>query len=154
MKNLKSLISLGSLSVLTLALLLNSSCSGNKENAEITQLKEETIAVHDEIMPQISAFDRQAVRIDSILASLSDLKAANEALDTALLRTDLTQVKYRLEGATDQMMQWMVEFDADPQDMTEEEIKSYYQSELEKIKKMKSLFDEVSKESAEKLSGL
>ncbi|HLW50482.1 MAG TPA: hypothetical protein VKZ78_05870 [Sphingobacteriaceae bacterium] len=152
MKNLKSLWCLSS--TLMVLLLITAACGGNKENAEITKLKEETIAVHDEIMPQISLFDRQTVRIDSFLVSMDSLKATNDALDTAQLRVDLTQVKNRLGEATDQMMQWMKEFDVNPQDKSEEEIKSYYQSELEKIKKMKNLFDEVSKESAEKLSDL
>lgn len=152
MKNLKSLWCLSS--TLMVLLLITAACGSNKENAEITKLKEETIAVHDEIMPQISLFDRQTVRIDSFLVSMDSLKATNDALDTAQLRVDLTQVKNRLGEATDQMMQWMKEFDVNPQDKSEEEIKSYYQSELEKIKKMKNLFDEVSKESAEKLSDL
>lgn len=150
MKKLKSMLYVGG--TLMMGLLLFVSCNANKENAEITQLKEETIAIHDEIMPQISLFDRQTVRIDSILVSMDSLKAANAALDTVQLRIDLTQVKQSLEGATDQMMQWMMEFEVDPQDKTEEEIKNYYQSELEKVRNMKTLFDNVSKESAEKLS--
>lgn len=134
------------------AAMMQVSCGGSGENAEITQLKDETIAVHDEIMPQISSFDRQAIKIDSVLLNLDSLHAVNESLDTAALRTDLVQLKSRLEGATDQMMQWMMEFDSEPTDKSEEEIKAYYQSELEKIKQMKTLFDEVNKESSEKLA--
>lgn len=134
------------------AAMLQVSCGGSGEHPEITQLKDETIAVHDEIMPQISSFDRQAIKIDSVLLNLDSLHALNASLDTVALRTELTQLKSRLEGATDQMMQWMMEFDSEPTDKTEEEIKAYYQSELKKIKQMKALFEEVSKESSEKLA--
>ncbi|HZH54589.1 MAG TPA: transposase [Sphingobacteriaceae bacterium] len=134
------------------AAMMQVSCGGTSENAEINQLKDETIAVHDEIMPQISSFDRKAIKIDSVLLNLDSLHEANESLDTATLRSELVQLKSKLEGATDQMMQWMMEFDSEHPDKTEEEIKAYYQSELEKVKQMKALFEEVNKESAEKLA--
>lgn len=150
MRRMKSILSAATTLMVSASLLM--ACGGSGDQAEITQLKEETIAVHDEIMPQISSFDRNTVRIDSILLNLDSLKAVNEGLDTAQLRADLTALKSRLEGATDEMMTWMMEFDADPQDMTNEEIKAYYQAELEKVKAMKGLFEEVSKESADKLA--
>ena len=132
--------------------LLQISCNGSGDNTEIVQLKQETMAVHDEIMPQISVFDRNAVKIDSILLSIDSVSLESDSLHTNQVRAELTHLKSRIENATDQMMEWMMEFDSDPQDMTDEEIKAYYQSELEKVKNMKSLFDEVSQESADKLN--
>lgn len=128
------------------------SCGSGKPDPEIEKLKEETIAVHDEIMPQIATFDRQGIKIDQILINMDSLHQANPSLDTANLRDELTALKDRLESATDQMMTWMMEFEEDPQEMSKEEMKRYYESELTKITKMKNFFDEVTQESADKLA--
>jgi len=135
------------------ALLFLAACNGGGSDAgEIDRLREEAIAVHDEIMPQISAFDRNAIKIDSILTNLPQLKATNPAIDTAQTRTDLSGLKDRLEEATNSMMDWMTEFDVDPQDKSAAEIKTYYEKEIARVKEMKQLFDDVAKESAEKLA--
>src|SRR5690606_35171080 len=135
------------------AFLLLAACNGGgSESAEIDQLRNEAIAIHDEIMPQISAFDRNTVKIDSLLSSLPELKAANPDIDTAEVRTDLSGLKERLDSATNAMMDWMTGFDVDPQDKSAAEIKTYYEKEVEKVKEMKVLFDEVAKESVEKLA--
>ena len=135
------------------SILLLSACnSGGNDAGEIDRLREEAIAVHDEIMPQISAFDRNTVKIDSLLSNLPQLKAANPDIDTAQTRADLTGLKDRLEEATNTMMEWMTEFDVDPQEKSAAEIKTYYEREVEKVNEMKQLFDDVAKESADKLA--
>jgi len=126
--------------------------NGSDENSEINRLREEAIAVHDEIMPQISAFDRNTVKIDSILASLPQLLEAQPDMDTTQTRSELSGLKNRLDLATDSMMNWMTTFDVDPQDKSTEEVKSYYEGEIEKVNGLKTLFDNVSKEATEKLA--
>jgi len=139
--------------LISAGLLVMAACNnGSNETGEIDRLREEAIAVHDEIMPQISAFDRNTVKIDSILANLPQLKEAQPEIDTAQTRTDLSGLKNRLELATDSMMNWMTAFDVDPQDKSTDEIKAYYEEEVEKVKAMKQFFDEVSKEATDKLA--
>ncbi|RQP19068.1 MAG: transposase [Parapedobacter sp.] len=139
--------------LISAGLLVMAACNNSSnETGEIDRLREEAIAVHDEIMPQISAFDRNTVKIDSILANLPQLKEAQPEIDTAQTRTDLSGLKNRLELATDSMMNWMTAFDVDPQDKSTDEIKAYYAEEVEKVKAMKQFFDEVSKEATDKLA--
>lgn len=139
--------------VISTGLLLMAACNnGSNETGEIDRLREEAIAVHDEIMPQISAFDRNSVKIDSILANLPQLQQTQPDIDTAQTRADLIGLKSRLELATDSMMDWMTAFEVDPQDKSAAEIKAYYEEEIEKVNEMKQLFDEVSKEATEKLA--
>lgn len=134
-------------------LLLLSACNGGANDAgEIDRLREEAIAIHDEIMPQISSFDRNTVKIDSLLSNLPQLKAANPDIDTTRTKAELAGLKDRLEEATNAMMDWMTEFDVDPQDKTAAEIKTYYEKEVDKVTDMKQLFDDVAKESADKLA--
>ncbi|PPL02413.1 hypothetical protein [Parapedobacter indicus] len=138
---------------ISIGLLLMAACNnGNHETGEIDRLREEAIAVHDEIMPQISAFDRNTIKIDSILANLPQLQKTQPDIDTAQTRTDLSGLKNRLELATDSMMNWMTAFDVDPQDKSDAEIEAYYKKEVEKVTEMKQLFDEVSKEATDKLA--
>lgn len=135
------------------AIALITACNnGNNDAVEIEQLREEAIAVHDEIMPQISAFDRNTVKVDSLLVNLPQLKAAQADLDTAQVRSELTTLKNNLENATGSMTTWMMEFDTDPQDKTAAEIKTYYENEVNKVQELRQLFEEVSKESTDKLA--
>ncbi|WP_104382088.1 transposase [Sphingobacterium sp. HMA12] len=118
---------------------------GTTGTNNVKALQDSTIKIHDEIMPQIAHFDRDAVKIDSILNSLKTLKAAKADLDTTATRKDLSILKANLESATDHMMDWMKGYNPDSTDV------KYFEIELQKVADMKKIFDEVSKESQEKL---
>lgn len=118
------------------------------ENAganKVKALQDSTIKIHDEIMPQIAHFDRDAIKIDSILNNLKSIKAANAGLDTADARKELSILKANLESATDHMMDWMKGYNPDTTDT------KYFEVELQKVTDMKKIFDNVAKESQEKL---
>ncbi|APU97605.1 transposase [Sphingobacterium siyangense] len=111
----------------------------------VKALQDSTIKIHDEIMPQIAHFDRDAVKIDSILANLKNLKTTKADLDTNLTRKELSTLKANLESATDHMMDWMKGYNPDSTDV------KYFETELQKVSDMKKIFDNVSKESQDKL---
>lgn len=111
----------------------------------VKALQDSTIKIHDEIMPQIAHFDRDAVKIDSILANLKNLKTTKADLDTNLTKKELSTLKANLESATDHMMDWMKGYNPDSTDV------KYFETELQKVSDMKKIFDSVSKESQDKL---
>ncbi|MGJ1242675.1 transposase [Sphingobacterium siyangense] len=111
----------------------------------VKALQDSTIKIHDEIMPQIAHFDRDAVKIDSILANLKNLKTTKADLDTNVTRKELSTLKANLESATDHMMDWMKGYNPDSTDV------KYFETELQKVSDMKKIFDSVSKESQDKL---
>jgi len=120
---------------------------GTQENGatSVKALQDSTIKIHDEIMPQIAHFDRDAVKIDSILANLKNIKTTKVDLDTNLTRKELSTLKANLESATDHMMDWMKGYNPDSTDV------KYFETELQKVSDMKKIFDSVSKESQDKL---
>ncbi|MBE8720960.1 transposase [Sphingobacterium pedocola] len=130
------------------ASLVLASCQQNSTKTKVVdqKLTEEAIAIHDEIMPQIALFDRNTVKIDSLLANLSEIKKTNSLIDTAALKGELTTLKSNLEDATDNMMTWMKDYNPDSTDI------DYQKAEVEKIRTMKKQFEDVSTESSKKLS--
>lgn len=131
---------------LGIAAIMLISCQDNNNNHsndnEISHktLSEQAIEVHDEIMPQISKFDKTAVKIDSILNGLSASKSEETELDTTTIRTELTALKQDIESATGSMMDWMRNYKLDSTDV------SYQQSEVERIKLMRTEFDQVNQQ--------
>ena len=130
---MKQLFYVSSLSLL----LVTAACQSpaTKEAVKGQQLAQEAIAIHDEIMPQISSFDQMALKIDSILNS-----------DTTTIKPDLESLKSDLEQATDGMMTWMHEYVADSTDV------AYQQAEVDKVKAMKKQFEDVAAKSHKTLS--
>jgi len=130
--------------LLTISTTLILAACTNEKN-EIKHYQEEAIAIHDEIMPQISTFDVTTVKIDSILTHLAAIKRNHTGLDTSATRQELSQLKSDLEDATDHMMTWMKEYNTDTSSI------AYYQNEIEKVKEMKAKFEKVAAASKEKL---
>lgn len=126
-------------------LLTAASCQNIKEEKNDPKvISQQAIEVHDEIMPQISTFDKHSILIDSLLDNLAGMQNSSNALDTATTRRDLTQLKADLESATDKMMLWMKDYEPDSADAT------YQKAEVERISNLKNEFETVSK-SAEKV---
>ncbi|PVH23983.1 transposase [Sphingobacterium corticibacter] len=109
-------------------------------NTDPKALSAQAIEVHDEIMPQISKFDKTSVKIDSILNGLPMSKDQDAELDTAAIRTELVALKSDIESATDGMMDWMRNYRLDSLDVT------YQQSEVERIKLMRAEFEKVNQQ--------
>ncbi|MGB3066848.1 transposase [Sphingobacterium thalpophilum] len=129
---------------MAIASLVIAACENAGTN-KVKALQDSTIKIHDEIMPQIAHFDRDAIKIDSILNNLKSIKAVNAGLDTAAARKELSILKANLESATDHMMDWMKGYNPDTTDT------KYFEVELQKVSDMKKIFDNVAKESQEKL---
>ena len=104
------------------------------------KLSEQAIALHDEIMPEISHFDKSTILIDSVLTNLAVIKENKTDLDTTNTRHDLTNLKDSIENATDNMMTWMKDYD------TKNEDEAYQQKEVDKINALKGQFDRVSEQ--------
>ena len=100
-------------------------------------LSAQAIEVHDEIMPQVSAFDQHSVLIDSLLSHLGAVKTANPGLDTLKTRQELANLKDQLETATDKMMSWMYEYVTDSTDT------EYQKAEVKRITDLKAEFEKV-----------
>ncbi len=131
--------SLGIAAIMLISCQNNNNHSNDNEISHKT-LSEQAIEVHDEIMPQISKFDKTAVKIDSILNGLSASKSEETELDTTTIRTELTALKQDIESATGSMMDWMRNYKLDSTDV------SYQQSEVERIKLMRTEFDQVNQQ--------
>ncbi len=116
------------------------SCQNKQVENKDQKLSEQAIAIHDEIMPQISQFDKSTIKIDSIISNLAAIKGEKADLDTAKTRVDLTNLKDSIEDATDHMMTWMKDYDATNED------EAYQQNEVDKISAMKKQFDRVAEQ--------
>ena len=130
----KSILSFASMSLLVFGACQNIE---NKKN-DPSAISAQSIAVHDEIMPQISTFDKHTVLIDSLLGNLAAVKSKDSAINTSDVRNDLTDLKAELESATDQMMTWMKDFEPDSAET------SYQQAQLDTISNLKETFSKVS----------
>jgi len=132
------------LSTAVASLLITASCQSIKdEKNDPKVISQKAIEIHDEIMPEISNFDKQGILIDSLLADLNAVKTNHQKLDTASTRAELTKLKGELESATDKMMLWMKEYNPDSTDV------SYQHAEVESISSLKEEFETVNT-SAEK----
>lgn len=121
------------LTLLALTILLFGACQNSTKNDPST-ISAQSIAVHDEIMPQISTFDKHTVLIDSLLANMAAVQSQDPTLDTLEVRDNLSELKTELEMATDNMMTWMKNFEPDSAENT------YQQAEFESISKLKKTF--------------
>lgn len=115
------------LSMLFFALLF--SCGSEKDENEV--LKEQVIAIHDEVMPEIGYLKSQQTKLTEKANSLE-----NQASETSY-REELNSAARSCESAYDNMFVWMRQFKSEYDDMSEEETRAYLQEQLQMVEKVK-----------------
>lgn len=110
-------------------------------------LKEEVIAIHDEVMPhmgKLKSLQKDLIEKAEQLASQDSLIQADQIL---VLRNTATELDVAYEG----MFVWMRQFEPDQGEMTEDEFYNYLQEQKVLIEQVKQDVNE-SLEKAENLN--
>ncbi len=90
----------------------------------IEDMKEEVMAIHDKVMPEMGTINRLAKELKVI---------AGDSLSTKDQRIEIKKHIDALETADDAMMSWMAEYKAPGNDLSAEKAKEILQKEKEKI---------------------
>ncbi|SHN15102.1 hypothetical protein SAMN04488057_10894 [Cyclobacterium lianum] len=106
------------------------SCQTEKDKNEA--LKQQVIAVHDEVMPEIGELKTQKERL------LEKANALEGNEETAVYREELNAAADSCESAYDAMFVWMRQFKSEYTEMTEEETQTYLQGQLQMVEKVKA----------------
>jgi hypothetical protein len=127
---------------LILALSILSSCkpaatgetsSSESGNPELKALEDQVMAIHDEVMPKMKD-------INDIMVQLREIKAAVKETPEGKLESPdgMEQVMGSLKLAEQGMWDWMKSYSDTKATLKEDELKSFYEKELEKVNKVKS----------------
>ena|SRR5690554_5019049 len=114
---------------LIVAVALNACGSSGNANES---LKDEIIAIHDEVMPEMG-------KLQSLQKEFLEQAEQLEQEDSLSHEEDIAQLRNmaaELEEAYDGMFVWMRQFDTEYGDMTEEEIAAYLQGQKEMVEKV------------------
>ncbi|MEM6644052.1 MAG: hypothetical protein AAF616_13810 [Bacteroidota bacterium] len=114
------------LTIWTLAIVMLA-CQPQKETG-LKELKEEVLAIHDEVMPKIGELRR--VRKD-LMKRADSVSASDSTISKSLIET-----ANELGEASESMMQWMREYEPDFQG-TDEEVAAYLELQKEAIIEVK-----------------
>lgn len=94
-------------------------------------LYDQVMDIHDEVMPKMDEIMKLKRQLQDQIASSPDMVAERKA--------ELEKVISNLDSASEAMMNWMHEFNPLPDTVDQEKAREYLESEMERIRKVKSL---------------
>ena len=112
----------------TMGLLIFTSC-GNSKKEEMEKLREEVIAVHDEIMPMMDDLYK--------LRSSLNLKLVEDSI--ASVKMGVPEMIITIKDAEEAMMDWMRNFDPNFSGKDDEETRMYLLEQKKSIEHTKTL---------------
>jgi hypothetical protein len=147
MKNLKILLVIG--------LLAMNACSktGEHDHTEHDAVTEESpnqalydqvMDVHDEVMPRMDDIMKLKRALQEKIANTPDMVVEKKQQMETMIS--------RLDSASTAMMNWMHEFNPLPDSVDQEKAREYLESEMERIRKVKSLITETIEKAKEETS--
>lgn len=132
-------------------LLLASSCSPTESTAEkelkaeADSLLKELMNIHDEVMPQTMVLENVKKKINARLDSIPLDSIGLESIDNTVNSIDTAIIGMR---------NWMSGFERPDDTVALRKVVDYYQSEIDKMQKVKNLTDEILPLAKNKLSKL
>lgn len=107
--------------------LIFQSCGNSQVDAN-KKLREEVIAVHDEVMPkmgQLKSLEKTSLQM------AEDLANSSEPDSTKILA--LRELATQLDQAYEEMFVWMRQYDVEDGEKTPEEVKIYLEDQMQKV---------------------
>ena len=101
-----------------------------KKGQDPADLQKEVIAIHDEVMPKMDAIMKQQRKLKALTADSSKIITSDELI----LANNLIA---NLEMASDDMMNWMRNYDSQMEGMSEEEKIKYLNLQKHAIQQVK-----------------
>lgn len=130
MRRMKSFL----LAFFAVIVLFTSSCSSSSNQQNIESLREEVIAIHDEVMPRMG--ELKTLRKE-IAAKANELNQADSINNTTEVN-ELKDLAVRMDDAFEGMFVWMRQFNSSYEGMEKDEIEAYLQEQKEKVKVVNS----------------
>jgi hypothetical protein len=124
-----------------IAILLCWACASKND-----QLKEEVIAIHDEVMPHM----RKLKSLQKELLQRADELASNDSVGQVELIEQLRNTATALDAAYEGMFVWMRQFEPEQGELSDDEFSAYLQEQKALVEKVKLDINN-SLEKAEKL---
>ncbi|MEQ1585448.1 MAG: hypothetical protein ABL895_06200 [Cyclobacteriaceae bacterium] len=134
MKNLKSLFIVG---LLVLAACgkggehEHSNSDSDTDESPNQALYDQVMDVHDEVMPKMADIMKLKRELQDKIANSPDMVIER--------KEQLEKVIANLDSASNAMMSWMHEFNPLPDSVDQEKAREYLESEMERIRKVKTL---------------
>jgi len=116
---------------LFVAMIFLSFACGPNAKEENQKLRDEIIAVHDEVMPlmgELKSLEKEAN------SKIEELEAAEMPDSTKI--TDLKALAYDLNQAYEGMFVWMRQYEVEDGDLTDEEVKAYLDDQMIQVNKV------------------
>jgi len=109
------------------------SASGESVNPELKALEAQVMAIHDEVMPRMKD-------INDILIQLREIKGAIKETPEGKLESPdgMEELMGSLKLAEQGMWDWMKSYSDTKATLQEDQLKSFYEKELEKVNKVKT----------------
>jgi hypothetical protein len=93
-------------------------------------LHEEVMKIHDEVMPKLDDIYRKKEQLKNRIANTPQMPEEK--------KRELERTIARLDSASESMFTWMNKYRPLPDSLGEEKARAYLESEMEKIKKVRS----------------
>lgn len=130
-----SLLMAGTLLAITFFL---NACSSEPD---FKRIRQEVVEHHDKLMADGEIAMHHKLVLDTFMTTgLAEAKKATPGLDTAAERKHIQELIVKLNAADESMMDWMQEFKADMEGISNAEAVNYFNGEKTKLLKMDSLY--------------
>lgn len=119
-----------------IVMILLTSCSGGSKDKKEKELQEEVMAIHDEIMPEMSRLEKLSQKLDSVKNSM---RSKDNASSSKIEKIE--KQKQDLSEAHKSMMQWMRNYERPSDTMEHQQVIEYLEEEKTKIQDVKEKFN-------------
>lgn len=126
------------LTILTFSFLLIFQSCGNQQVEENIKLREEVIAVHDEVMPKMG----QLKSLEKTALQMAEDLSKSQTPDEAKIQ-ELKSLAVELDQAYENMFVWMRQYEIEDGDKSPEEVKLYLEDQMIKVTQVNEEFKAV-----------